>query len=63
MKKLCHIFWMKAVYALIACLEADLRGRALDWLYRHVEKDATQSYHDRYSRPSGRYHREPRKYP
>ena len=54
----CHKSWMRIVHVLIACLEADLRGRALDWLYSHVEKDTLQIYHDRYERDGGRYHRE-----
>lgn len=56
MKKL----WMKIVHVLIAFLEADLRGRALDWLYNCVEQDAMQPEYGRYSREPGRYHREPR---
>jgi len=58
MKKFCNELWMKIVYILIACLEADLRGRALDWLYNCVEQDAMQSESGRYGRGSGRYHRE-----
>jgi len=60
MKTAIHKIWMRVVYILIACLEADLRGRALDWLYAHVEKDAMQLASGRYARFGGRYHREPR---
>ena len=59
MRIVIHKAWMKTVYVLIACLEADLRGRALDWLYGQVEQDA-QSGYGRYGRYGGRYHREPR---
>lgn len=50
--------WVKIVRMLIACLEADLRGRALDWLYPFLEE--AQGSDGRYGRPGGRYHREPR---
>ena len=60
MKKFCHKTWMRAVRILITVLEADLRGRALDWLYAYVERDAMQPEYGRYDRPGGRYHREPR---
>lgn len=55
-----HELWMRIVRKLIACLEADLRGRVLDWLYSHVEKDRIGTGEVRYSRSGGRYHREPR---
>jgi len=54
-----HGLWMSIVRILIAWLEADLRGRALDWLYFHVEKDTMIDY-GRYGRSGGRYHRKPR---
>jgi len=49
------MIWKKIVLILIAILEADLRGRALDWLYPFLEE--TEADQGRYARWGGRYDR------
>jgi hypothetical protein len=60
LRRLRHDLWIRIVHVLIECLEADLRGRALDWLYPFLEEEAMLPDHGRYGRFGSRYHREPR---
>lgn len=54
----CRRLWIRTVRLLITCLEADLRGRALNWLYSYLIEWQPES--GRYARDGNRYRRETR---